>query len=54
MEIRTTCAHSGSPMRIVVDSELKYRVEEGPPELLVFEPRVDWVKFSEPNIIDAY
>ena len=41
-------------MRLVVDSELNYRVEEGGPTPLVFEPEVDWSTFTEPTIIDGY
>jgi hypothetical protein len=41
-------------MRISIDSELKYRVEEKDASPLVFEPRIDWEKFTKPNIIDDY
>jgi len=41
-------------MQIEVDSDLRYRIEEGGAEPLVFEPHVDWATFTEPNIIHAY
>lgn len=34
-----------------VDSGLRY---EAPPDVLVFEPRIDWSTFREPNIIHDY
>jgi hypothetical protein len=40
-------------MRITVDSELRYNVEEDA-ELLVFEPHINWETFTEPSIIHAY
>jgi hypothetical protein len=54
VEIKTACAHCGSPMEIVVDSDLNYRIERGGPKPLVFEPDIDWSRFKEPNIIDGY
>ncbi len=36
---------------MTVDSELRY---DGPKDVLVFEPRVDWSAFREPNIIRHY
>jgi hypothetical protein len=54
VEIRTTCAHCGEPMVLVVDSELGFRIERGGPEPLIFEPRVDWSTFKDSDIIDGY
>ena len=54
VEIHTTCAHCGSPMEIVVDSDLNHRVIKGGPSPLVFEPAIDWSQFKDPNIIDGY
>ena len=54
VEIRTACPHCGEPMVLAVDSELRYRVERGGPDPLVFEPEVDWATFSEPTLIDGY
>ena len=50
---RTECAHCGRPMRIEVDSELKYVVEEGA-DPLVFVPIVNFAKLKAPNIIDDF
>jgi hypothetical protein len=41
-------------MRLTVGSDLKYRVVERGAKPLLFEPEIDWAKFSEPNIIHAY
>lgn len=54
VEIGTSCAHCGSPMEFVVDSDLNYRIREGDRTPLVFEPDVDWSRFNDPNIIDRY
>jgi hypothetical protein len=54
VEIKTTCAHCGETMELVVDSELNYRIEKGGPSPLVFEPTVDWSAFKDPTIIDGY
>ena len=52
--IETQCAHCGEAMHIDLDSELKYRVRENDARPLMFEPRVDWDTFEEPNILHAY
>ncbi len=52
--IETQCAHCGEAMHIDLDSELKYRVRETGTRPLMFEPRVDWDTFEEPNILHAY
>jgi hypothetical protein len=54
VEIRSTCAHCGDVIELVVDSDLNYRIEHGGPNPLVFEPEIDWNKFKDPNIIDGY
>jgi hypothetical protein len=54
VEITTTCAHCGEKMRLVVDSDLNYRIEQGGSSPLVFEPDIDWSQFKDPNIIDGY
>ncbi|UCF79076.1 MAG: hypothetical protein JSW03_02135 [Candidatus Eiseniibacteriota bacterium] len=54
VEIGTSCAHCDSRMEIVVGSNLNYRIVEGGPTPLVFEPDVDWSQFRDPNIIDGY
>ena len=54
VEIRSTCAHCGEAIELVVDSELDYRIEKGGPSPLIFEPEIDWSRFKDPNIIDGY
>ena len=51
VEIRSRCAHCDRDITLNVDSELHH---DGPPGVLVFEPRVDWSSFREPNIIRHY
>ena len=64
----TECAHCARPMRITVDSELKYVVGEGAETNgaaphgaethgaapLVFVPIVNFAKLKAPNIIDDF
>ena len=52
--IETVCAHSGRPISITIDSDMKFSVCEDGAAPLVFMPHVDWKTFAEPNIIDAY
>ena len=54
VEIKSTCAHCGEAIELVVDSELNYRIEKGGPSPLVFEPEIDWSEFKDPTIIDGY
>jgi len=55
VEITTSCAHCAEPMRIRVDSELRYEViEPAGAQPMLFEPHVDWSTFTEPNIIRRY
>ncbi len=49
----TECAHCARPMRITVDSELAYVVEEGA-DPLVFVPAVDFAKLKAATIIDDF
>ena len=54
VEIKSTCAHSGRAIELVIDSELNYRIEKGGPSPLVFEPEIDWSDFNDPTILDGY
>ncbi len=51
---RTECGHCSRPMRIEVDSELKYRVVENEADPLVFVPHVNFAKLKAANIIDDF
>lgn len=50
-DIRSRCVHCDREIVFSLDSDLHY---EGPAGLLVFEPRVDWATFDQPNIIGHY
>jgi hypothetical protein len=52
--IETECSHCNRALRLVVDSDLEFRVETEGAEPMVFEPQVDWSTFTEPSIIHAY
>ena len=54
VEIRTACAHCDREMTITVDSDLQSTVAHNGAKPLVFEPRLDWSTFREPNIIHGY
>lgn len=51
---RTECAHCSRPMRIHIDSDLQYRVDDGGTDPLVFAPLVDFAKVKDPSIIDVF
>ena len=52
--IHTACAHCDRSLHIIVESALGYQVVEAEGAPLVFEPRLHWDTFTEPNIIQAY
>jgi hypothetical protein len=54
MTIETECAHCHRPLRLRVDSEMKFQVEDGDAAPLVFVPMVDFERLNEPSIIDAF
>ena len=56
VEVESECAHCGQELLFALDSELNWNVDEaaGSPDLLLFEPDIDWKQFREPNIIHAY
>jgi hypothetical protein len=54
VKIDSECAHCGQKLHLSLDSELKWSVEGGDENLLVFEPDVDWSHFKAVNIIHDY
>ena len=52
--IETECAHCGKPIRIEMDSDLKYKVLDEGADPLVFVPTVDFAKLKDPSIIDGF
>ncbi len=57
IEIETECGCCGQELRIhsVYDgNSLMHEVRTEGAEPLVFEPQLDWSRFTEPSIIHAY
>jgi hypothetical protein len=54
VDVETGCAHCGLPIRFRAGSDGRYDARGDCSGLLVFEPSIDWTRFREPNIIDAY
>ena len=54
VDIETECDHCARPMHLTANSELRFRVHDGPVEPLVFSPQVDWATFEEQNITHAF
>ncbi len=55
VDVESECAHCGRAIRFVLDSQLGWSFNDaGGPDMLLFEPDVDWEHFEEPNIIHAY
>lgn len=52
--IETECGHCQEPIRIEIDSEMKYRVSVTAAEPLVYVPMVDLHKLEDPSIIDGF
>ena len=51
--VKSECANSGRPIHIEIDSDLKYEVVEGGPDLRIFVPIIDADRLDDPSIIDA-
>ena len=54
VEIETKCHHCGQGLHILLDSNMKVSVREPQAAPLVFMPDIDWEKFADRTIIDAY
>jgi len=54
VEIETSCAHCGAALHLAIDEELRASVSEPDASPLMFEPSVDWERFTAPNIIHDY
>jgi amino-acid N-acetyltransferase len=52
--IESVCAHSGRPMTLVVDSDMRVLDQDADATPLVFMPSVNWDNFTAPTIIDYY
>jgi hypothetical protein len=52
--IQSECVHCGKAMNIQVDGEMNFEVKEADASPLIFEPKIDWDGFDQPNIIHAY
>jgi len=54
VRIDSKCNHCSRPLIIEVNDELAWNVVSEGASPLLFEPDVDWNKFSGVNIIDDY
>jgi len=54
IDIVSACGHCGHALRMTVDQDLGCTVLGAGAEPLLFEPSVDWAKFTGPDIIDVY
>jgi hypothetical protein len=54
VDVESECAHCARPLRLTVDSELRFRLPDETAEPLVFSPQVNWATFEEPNITHAF
>ncbi|MGH9321909.1 MAG: hypothetical protein ACRD21_16935 [Vicinamibacteria bacterium] len=52
--IRTRCAGSGRSLTLRVDVEGDVEVLEPGASPLLFEPEIDWERFTKPHIIDDF
>ncbi len=51
--VRTECAHCKTPIELTIDSDLDFKVKDGP-EPVIFVPDVDLLSLKEENIINAF
>jgi hypothetical protein len=54
VEIETTCAHCAHPLRITLDSDLHWSINEQGATPYIFMPTIDWTHFTASTILDAY
>ena len=54
VSVVTECAMTGRELRMVIDSDLEFQVLTPGADPYVFQPHVDWARFSAPNIIHDY
>jgi hypothetical protein len=57
VEIESACAHCGRQIRLTMDSEMHWSMQESgvsDAQPLLFTPEVDWQHFREPDITRAY
>jgi hypothetical protein len=57
VEIESACAHCDREIRLTVDSEMYWSIQEPAApgaQPLLFMPEVDWQHFEEPDITRAY
>jgi hypothetical protein len=52
--IETACAHCDQPLHIEVDGYGEWSIREHEATPLLFEPQIDWERFSKPHIIDDF
>lgn len=50
---RTECAHCAEPLRIEIDSQLRFQVADGASPL-IFLPIVNFKRLKDPSIIHAF
>ena len=50
----TECAMTGREIQMVIDSDLGFHVLTSESDPYVFQPHLDWSRFSAPNIIHDY
>ena len=50
----TECSQTGRELRLQIDSDLNCRVLSPGADPYVFEPHLDWSRFTAPNIIHDY
>ena len=52
--IETECAHCSSPIKIEIDSDLRYKTGSEGCEPLIFIPDIDILSIKDLSIIDSF
>lgn len=52
--VESSCAETGRPIQIEIDSELNYRVVQEKADVRIFVPLIDADRLDDPSIIDAF
>ena len=54
VQIETVCAHCSSPVKIEIDSDLNYMVDDEGCTPLIFIPDIDVFNIKDESIIDSF
>jgi hypothetical protein len=52
--VESECGHCGQTLKLEIDSDLNYRIQEHDIQPLIYAPLIDVAKLDAPSIIDGF